>query len=254
MALTITPDQVEPMSVPKSIILHLLPGILILIFNILLEPFVVQLGFPTILTLILVDLIILVPFELGFLLYISKKENSNYNLKELIPYFESVPAKSFIGFVIITFIWAFLVNMLMFPVTNFLSENIFSWMPEVFFSTDPIRLETFDPTQYNQLNLVIVLILALIGTGISVPIVEELYFRGYLMSRISRFVIWTPVINVALWSLYHFWSPWSFFAYLIGFIPVAYAVLKTKNVYISIIGHMIANLFLVISFISLMLG
>lgn len=254
MALTIVPDQVEPMSVPKSILLHLFPGVLILVFNILLAPFVVQSGFPALLTLILADLIILVPVELGLLFYMSKKENNNYNLKELIPYFEPLSLKSYIGFIVVTFIWAFLINMLMFPVTSFLSENIFDWMPDVFFSTDPATLEIFDPTQYSQLNLLIVLILALIGTGIAVPIVEELYFRGYLMSRISRFAIWTPVINVALWSLYHFWSPWSFFAYLLGFIPVAFVVLKTKNVYISIIGHMIANLFLVISFVPLMLG
>ena len=104
MALTITPDQVEPMSISKSILLHLFPGVLILIFNILLEPFVVQLGFPTILTLILVDLLILVPFELGFLFYMSKKENNNYNIKELVPYFESLPLKSYIVFVAITFI------------------------------------------------------------------------------------------------------------------------------------------------------
>ena len=100
----------------------------------------------------------------------------------------------------------------------------------------------------------IVLILAIVGIGIGVPIVEELYFRGYLMSRISRFSTWASVITVALWALYHFWAPWSFLGYLLAFIPIAFVVLKTKNLYIAIIGHMLANLILVMSFVPLMLG
>ena len=254
MVLTVSPDQVEQMSIPKSILLHLFPGVLIFIFDILAAPFVEQLGFPTILTLILANLVILIPVELAILLYMSKKENDNYNIKELIPYFEPLSLKNFIGLIILTFIWAFLVNMLMFPVTVFLSKNVFAWMPEVFFSNDPATLETMDFTQYSQINLIIVLILAFLGIGIGVPIVEELYFRGYLMSRVSRFSIWASVITVALWAFYHFWAPWSFLAYLLAFIPVAFVVLKTKNLYIAIIGHMVANLFLVISLVPLMLG
>ncbi|MHA1996408.1 MAG: CPBP family intramembrane glutamic endopeptidase [Candidatus Hodarchaeales archaeon] len=253
MVLAITKDQVEQMAIPKSIVLHLFPGIFIVIFDILAASFVEELGFPTLLTLILADLLILIPVELAILLYMSKKENDSFNIKQLIPYFEPLPLKNFIGFFLLTFVWAFLVNMLMFPVTAFLSENIFAWMPDVFFSNDQATLEALDFTQYSQTNLLIVLILAILGIGIGVPIVEELYFRGYLMSRISRYSAWTSVITVALWALYHFWAPWSFFAYLLAFIPVAFVVLKTKNLYIAILGHMIANLFLVISLVPLML-
>ncbi|MHA2290507.1 MAG: CPBP family intramembrane glutamic endopeptidase [Promethearchaeota archaeon] len=226
---------------------------LILIFDILAAPFVEELGFPVLLTLILADFIILIPVELAVLLYMSQKENSNFKIKELIPYFEPLPLKNFIGYFLLIFVWAFLVNMVMFPVTTFLSENVFDWMPEVFFSNDPAILEAMDFTQYSQTNLLIVLLLAILGIGIGVPIVEELYFRGYLMSRISRFSVWASVITVALWALYHFWAPWSFFVYLFAFIPVAFVVLKTKNLYIAILGHIVANLFLVFSLAPLML-
>ncbi|UCE14507.1 MAG: hypothetical protein JSV04_04845, partial [Candidatus Heimdallarchaeota archaeon] len=159
MVLTVSQDQVVQMSLPKSISLHLFPGILIFIFDIIASPFVEQVGFPTILTLILADLIILIPVELVILLYMSKKENDNFNIKDLIPYFEPISLKDFAGLFVITFVWAFLINMLLFPVTTFLSENIFAWMPEVFFSNDPATLETVDFTQYSETNLLIVLIL-----------------------------------------------------------------------------------------------
>ena len=254
LVLTVTQDQVEQMSVPKTILFHLLPGVLVLMFDIIAAPFLEQLGFPLILTLILADLIILIPVELSILIYMSKKENNNFNLKELIPYFEPLSPKKFIGFFVLVFIWAFIINMLMVPVTAFLAENVFAWMPEVFFSSDQATLMTTDFTQYSQTSLMIVLILAIMGIGIGVPIVEELYFRGFLMSRISRYSVWTPVITVALWALYHFWAPWSFLAYLLAFIPIAFVVLKTKNLYIAIIGHMLANLMLVLSLVPLMLG
>jgi len=127
-------------------------------------------------------------------------------------------------------------------------------MPEVFFSNEQTTIMTTDFSVYSQNNLMIVIILAILGIGIGVPIVEELYFRGYLMSRISRFSIWASVITIALWAFYHFWAPWSFLTYLLAFIPIAFVVLKTKNLYIAIIGHMMANLMLVMSLVPLMLS
>jgi membrane protease YdiL (CAAX protease family) len=254
MVLTVTQDQVEQMFIPKSILFHLFPGLFVVLFDIAVAPIVEQLGFPLIFTLILANLLILIPVELTILLYMSKKENDNFNLKELIPYFEPLPLKKFLGLFCLIFIWAFLINMLMFPVTTFLSENVFAWMPEVFFSNEQATIMATDFSLYSQTNLMIVLILAILGIGIGVPIVEELYFRGFLMSRISRFSIWTPVISVGLWAFYHFWAPWSFLTYLLAFIPIAFVVLKAKNLYLSITGHILANLMLVMSLAPLMLG
>ena len=38
--------------------------------------------------------------------------------------------------------------------------------------------------------------------------VEELYFRGYLLPRISRLGAWAPLVNTVLFSLYHLFTPW----------------------------------------------
>jgi AcrR family transcriptional regulator len=46
-------------------------------------------------------------------------------------------------------------------------------------------------------------------TAQSSMVVEELYFRGYLLPRISRFGGWAPVINCCLFALYHFWQPFN---------------------------------------------
>jgi len=41
------------------------------------------------------------------------------------------------------------------------------------------------------------------------PLVEELYFRGYLLPRLHRFGIWAPLINISLFAAYHLWKPWT---------------------------------------------
>ena len=54
---------------------------------------------------------------------------------------------------------------------------------------------------YSQSTLLVNFTLFLIVTGIAFPLVEELYFRGFLMPRISRFKAWAPVISALLFAL-----------------------------------------------------
>jgi hypothetical protein len=44
-----------------------------------------------------------------------------------------------------------------------------------------------------------------------------------------------------LFSLYHFWSPWSFLARVAGVTPFAYAVWRTENVYLGMVVHVLLN-------------
>ncbi|UCG01054.1 MAG: hypothetical protein JSW11_15730 [Candidatus Heimdallarchaeota archaeon] len=96
MVFTVTKDHIDQMTIGKSIFLHLFPILLILMFDILAAPIVEALGFPLLLTLILADLLILIPIELAILLYMSKKETNNFNIKGLIPYFKPLPPKTFL--------------------------------------------------------------------------------------------------------------------------------------------------------------
>ena len=38
--------------------------------------------------------------------------------------------------------------------------------------------------------------------------VEKMYFRGYLLPRISRLGAWAPLVNTVLFSPYHLFTPW----------------------------------------------
>ena len=89
--------------------------------------------------------------------------------------------------------------------------------------------------------------------GILLPIVEELYFRGYILSHSSRFGKKAAILNVSFWDLYHTWAPWTIVGNIIVFAPIAYMVMKERDVRFSIFAHMLANLMLVITIIPLLI-
>ena len=76
--------SIRLLSLGNMILLHLFPGMLISAFVFLTAPVLIQAGFPPILSLYLAILLILIPFELGFLLYQGKKRNGRYSLDGVV--------------------------------------------------------------------------------------------------------------------------------------------------------------------------
>lgn len=222
--------------------LSLLPGILYVILALIITPAILLLGFPTLFVLILTDIIVIVLLELSILLFISKKKANKYSLKNVVPYTKKMPVLHFIGYLVVLIVYGYLISMLLSPISVIMKESLFSWMPEVFLT------EAINPTSFSLTILLITAIFAFIIIGVAVPIVEELYFRGFLMSRISRLgKIWAPLTIVILWSIYHFWAPWNVLTFIVLYFPIAWVVIRTENVYLSIITHSFANIMLVLA-------
>lgn len=83
--------------------------------------------------------------------------------------------------------------------------------------------------------------------------VEELYFRGYLLPRMEVLGGWAPLLNILLFSLYHFWSPWENAVRLLALTPWVYVTWRTRNLYLAMLIHAIINAFLGISQLNLVL-
>jgi len=83
--------SIDQHSAGKSIILHLLPGILIGSCYFLLTGFFARLGYPSIMGLMVSVMLVLVPFELGYLLYQGYKRNNKISLGGILSYDKKVP-------------------------------------------------------------------------------------------------------------------------------------------------------------------
>ncbi len=140
---------------------------------------------------------------------------------------------------IILLAWGYFVLLVIFrPLGKPIIDTFFSWVPEIYF------FETFmsQLDQYPKSILIFTSILGIFINGIFGPIVEELYFRGFLLPRISRFKGWAPLLNTALFAPYHFFTPWQNPMRLVAFLPMCYTVWWKKNITVGIFVHCIMNL------------
>lgn len=86
------------------------------------------------------------------------------------------------------------------------------------------------------------------------PLVEELYYRGYLLPRMSRLGSCALLINVTLFSLHHFYQPWRYPAAIVAFLPMVNAVWWKKNIHLGIIVHCVLMIISTLGMLAPMLG
>lgn len=119
------------------------------------------------------------------------------------------------------------------PVDNFFYDRLFWWVPfEGAGGSATTYLEGFPRSV-----VIITLAACLPLTGVSLPIIEELYFRGFLLPRLSQLGRWAPVVNTVLFSLYHLWSPWTVLTRVIFMFAGFWLVRQKKDLRLSIGMH-----------------
>ena len=223
----------EQHSAARTVMLHLLPGALITAFYAGAAPVVRNLGFPSLMAIFLAIGFVLIPFELGYLIYQARKKGTT--LGGLVLYRQPVSPGQFVALVIGLLAWSGICAVLLFPpLDGFFMENGFSWLPEWFFFAE-------DFTRYSTAALLITWTFGLVVNGIAGPVVEEMYFRGYLLPRISRLGAWAPLLNTVLFSLYHFFTPWLNVSRIIGLLPMVYAAWWKRSIYVSMAVHVLGN-------------
>jgi hypothetical protein len=111
-----------------------------------------------------------------------------------------------------------------------------------------------DFARYSTAALVITWVLGFVVNGIAGPMVEEVYFRGYLLPRISRFGVWAPLINTVLFSIYHFFTPWQNVGRILGLLPLVYAAWWKRSIYVSMGAHALGNVSAMLLMLPVLFG
>lgn len=218
----------------KSIILHLLPGILGGLCFYFLSPIVKANGYPTIMALIISGIIILLPFELGFLIY-QKKVTGQKFFDGVIQYFKPIPFWQYLLFIpLIIVIAGILFKTLGFTSTFLMT--FFKWMP-----SDTI-LDMGLNSALPKSKLLFTYLLFLPFMVFIIPTIEEFYFRGYLLPRMpGKLKGWTEITHSGLFALYHIWTPWMFVVRTFGVLPLIYLVKRKENLFLGIGAHCLLN-------------
>jgi len=242
-------DTTTPLGVWQMIGLHLIPGALITVFFFLTAPAIIHAGYPPLMSLFLAILLILIPFELGFLAYQGKKLNGRYSLDGVVLFRERIPTWQCVSLIAALVAWSGLAFGPLTAIDNFFVQGMDNWLPSWSLPEHLIG----DPDQYSRSAFALTAFLGFLLNGFAGPFVEELYFRGYLLPRIPSSTQWAPLINALLFSLYHLFSPWQNVTRIAAFIPFVYVVAWKRNIHIGIWTHCLMNtLGMISSFVVLL--
>lgn len=244
---TINADIQKEISLPRLLCYIFIPTSLLTAVYIFIG--FLQNKIPSLLLFFLLAAFILFPIELGIVLYSSKKEYGSYSLKSSFLLHNRMSWWKILLYGFFLFAFAGIMSVTIAPLENLLftpvSNRLAPLIPVYFDWTNIEYLK-----QYPNDILILTCIGYFILNVIVGPVIEELFFRGYLTSKIRRFGAFAPLIITMLFSLYHLWLPFNNLFRIFVFLPASFIAWKKKNIYISLTFHCMCNLFSTISFIT----
>jgi uncharacterized protein len=244
-----SPPAPHQYSLPVAIVLHLFPGAALTLWVLA----AAQAGMEPAIALFLGIGLVIVPLELGYLFIRARVTTGTWSLATVVHYRRRLPLRTYVLLGFALYLW-FLVMLVISLVLldEWIADTFFAWLPDSILQFAALEVDDADTPPVAVLIILIAIIVAL--NGVAGPLVEELYFRGHLLPGIDRYGKSAPVINVLLFSLYHFWTPWQNPGRIIGLLPWVYAVWKTQSLALAIIVHMAVNLTFVLILVTALLA
>ena len=234
-AATADHGYVEDLSFSLVVILHLLPGILLMGVVLLLAPPLIKGGVPYELVHIASGILTIVPFMFGTMLLYSRARYGRASLREVVRFREPMPLWQYAALYLPMLAIAFAMLFATAPMSTFLAERVFFWLP-------PYLLPSWEPQKTLAQGVVLFTLVAkLIFDGLVFPIIEEVYFRGFLLPRMTYLGVLAPVASALLFAMWHFWQPYNWPLIFLLVLVNAYVVWWKRNIFIGMLLHCSAN-------------
>jgi len=223
----------QQLSKIRSVLFHLYPGIIITVCFAVLTPLLLNYQLPPQFSILVIISIVAVPL---LVLHINKarKEEQKDKLVQINEYSNKISTTMLILYIAGLVIFMFFIWGITQPLNDLITQKLFSWLPAWY--------TVQDFKGYGKTIIIVTLILNLAINGVLAPIVEEYYFRGYLLPRMASWGKWSFVVNAVLFSFYHFWQPYVYLTLLIALLPLSWAVWKTRDLRVGIYTHCALNI------------
>ncbi len=229
------PVEKDAITLPAAIAFHLLPGALLVSVHVALAPFFIGHGLPVELAYWVAALTTGVPFMLAVMAFRGKRLSGHLTLRGVIGYRRPMSVGAYILLYVPLLAIAFVLLFATAPINRWLATQVFAWLP-------PFLLPDWKPPIEPSRTLMrVALLVQLFLDGLAVPVVEELYFRGFLLPRISYLGAWAPLVNATLFAIQHFWQPYNWVLILLLVTAEVYVVWWRRNIYIAMLLHCSAN-------------
>lgn len=218
--------------------LHLAPGVVFFGFLYVLSGVFTEHGLTAYLAELIAIPACLVPVLICIIFLWSRRAAEARSLICAITYRDRGTAVDYVLWPILLYLCWALISLVVVPLAGVLETQLTGWFPARLSTHALISGVAGSPAAQRHATFV----LAILLSGVLAPVVEEAYFRGFLLPRMSHLGRMAPVINAFLFGLYHFISPWSLPVIFVAFLPVVFVVQARKNFRIGIVVHAMFNL------------
>jgi uncharacterized protein len=236
----------EIRSTRKLIFLHLFPGIALSIMYIFFSKVGILAGYPKVVILSYSTIFSTIPIELGYLFYVAKKEEGTFNIFKILGLKGKLKVKAFILYSLLSIIVGGILLIAVKPLENYLLKTVFCWIPSWYNFVQDMSL-------FSKNYIIIAILVNFVILTLIVPIIEELYFRGFLLARIKWMGKYSVLFNVILFSVYHFFSPWLIITKIAIMLPLCYFVYKKDSLKLGIFVHCLGNFTDVVAYMTLLI-
>jgi membrane protease YdiL (CAAX protease family) len=202
----------------QSVLLHLGPALPALALYALAAPLARHLGLPSLAALALSGLLGVAPVQLALL----ARERRRHPGRPVVLLRQKVAPGVLLALVLAEVGLAAAAFAVTAPMAASLRSIAFAWWPTAW--------------------LLVTAGLVLLGSVVVAPVVEEHYFRGYLLPRMpARLGRGTSVAHAALFAGYHLWTPWLLPTRILALLPLVHVARRTQDLRVGVVTHVVLN-------------
>jgi membrane protease YdiL (CAAX protease family) len=214
------------------IFLHFAPAAAIAAVYLLLSSLAPRVHMPRLLALMIAFVFAGIPLQLAIIRNASRRAgHSVVTFRKRLPLWQHVA-----GALLLIAIDFALLRLPLGRVSEFLATHVFKWLPVAF---SPGADD--DLAGVGRGLLLAVLVTQLVIDGIVNPIVEERYFRGFLLPSLGRWRGAAPVASTLFFALAHFWQPYNVVSIFAFVLPLTLFTWWRRNYYTQAFVHCFAN-------------
>jgi membrane protease YdiL (CAAX protease family) len=219
----------------RAFALHLIPGTMTMAALLALTPAVIRGGYPLVLVYQVAVGLVGIPVMLGVMRWHARRETGRADPWAVVRYRGRPPLWVYPAVLVPMLLWAFGVFFANGSLREYLARDVFWWLP-------PYLLPDWEPPAApGRAALLTALVLQLLVDGLAAPVVEELYFRGFLLPTLGRLGVWAPLVNTALFAVQHWWQPYNWAQIFLIMLPLVYLVWWRRSVWLSVVMHCAGN-------------
>lgn len=232
----------DPLRWGSAALLHLAPGVCLLVLYLAAAPALLAVGLPPLWGLLLGIGLVLVPLEVGLVLRSLRVRGIRLSAAALGLH---RPTRADLPALVLTALAALVLPGAGVAVEPWVRTTLLGWLPG-WYGAGLDGLSTWSPTVQ-----VVTLLLWFVLAVVLGPVAEELYFRGWLLPRLPCGDAGAAVAGACLFGVYHFWQPQAVVTVALFALPLTIVVRRRGDVTLSVLVHCGVNL---LTFAALLAG